>query len=130
MSQIIDWRFGLSGRHNQKPLAVVELGSAPHLLPRLSRTLCSSSPAMLATCPICFEELGDKFPPVVLPCGHLYCLDCATFWFNQGDGPQACTSRCPEKYTGDQIIKVKMRARASGRTRGEGLDDCVNGGLG
>ena len=59
---------------------------------------------MFAQCPICFEELDVHNTPVAMPCGHLYCLDCATFWFNQSEVPQKCT--CGRMFKGDEIIKL------------------------
>ncbi|KAF7793276.1 hypothetical protein EIP86_004387 [Pleurotus ostreatoroseus] len=59
---------------------------------------------MFAQCPICFEDLDVYNTPVAMPCGHLYCLDCATFWFNQNEIPQKCT--CGRMFNGDDIIKL------------------------
>ena len=59
---------------------------------------------MFAVCPVCFDELGAHNTPVAMPCGHLYCLDCATFWFNQSDAPQKCT--CGRMFRGDEIIRL------------------------
>ncbi len=57
-----------------------------------------------ANCPICLEELDAHNTPVAMPCGHMYCLDCATFWFNQSDVPQKCP--CGRAFKGDEIIKL------------------------
>ena len=40
-----------------------------------------------------------------MPCGHLYCLACASFWFHQGDVPQACVM-CRRAFKGEDIIKL------------------------
>ncbi|EKM55050.1 uncharacterized protein PHACADRAFT_160976 [Phanerochaete carnosa HHB-10118-sp] len=40
-----------------------------------------------------------------MPCGHLYCLACASFWFHQGDAPQPCVI-CRKNFTGGDIIKL------------------------
>lgn len=58
---------------------------------------------MLAECSICMDSLGGERVPVVMPCGHLYCLDCATFWFNQGDS-QKCA--CGRVFQGEDIIRI------------------------
>lgn len=44
-----------------------------------------------------------------MPCGHLYCLSCASFWFNLGDAPQNC-SICRKGYRGEDIIKLWLRS--------------------
>lgn len=56
-----------------------------------------------ADCLICRESLGGDKVPVTMPCGHLYCMDCATFWFNQGDN-QKCV--CGNGYSGEHIIRL------------------------
>ncbi|KAI0700002.1 hypothetical protein BC835DRAFT_1329529 [Cytidiella melzeri] len=57
----------------------------------------------IADCPICKESLGGDKTPVTMPCGHVYCLDCATFWFNQGD-TQKCI--CGRVFKGEDIIRL------------------------
>ena len=60
---------------------------------------------MFAECSICLESLGGVLKiPVTMPCGHLYCLDCATFWFNQGERGQKCA--CGRVFNGDDIIRL------------------------
>ncbi|THG99838.1 hypothetical protein EW026_g2596 [Hermanssonia centrifuga] len=39
-----------------------------------------------------------------MPCGHMYCLDCATFWFNQGESPQNCA--CGRAFRGEDVIRL------------------------
>ena len=60
---------------------------------------------MLGTCPICLDGLVANVEPAAMPCGHLYCLACATFWFHQGDGTQPCVI-CRKTYEGESIIKL------------------------
>lgn len=60
---------------------------------------------MLGTCPICLEALTAKVEPATMPCGHLYCLACASFWFHQGDAPQPCVI-CRRTFRGGDIIKL------------------------
>ena len=64
---------------------------------------------MLGTCPICLEGLVAKVEPASMPCGHLYCLACATFWFHKGDGSQPCVV-CRKMYRGEAIIKLWLPA--------------------
>ncbi len=59
---------------------------------------------MFAQCSICFDELSDRNTPVAMPCGHMYCLDCATFWFNQGESPQNCA--CGRAFRGEDVIRL------------------------
>ncbi|KAI0086129.1 hypothetical protein BDY19DRAFT_961421 [Irpex rosettiformis] len=54
-------------------------------------------------CQICKDALGGDKLPVTMPCGHMYCLDCATFWFNSGDNKKCF---CGKVFTGDQIIRL------------------------
>ena len=60
---------------------------------------------MLGTCPICFEPLVPKAEPATMPCGHLYCLACASFWFHQGDEPQPCVM-CRKTYGGESVVRL------------------------
>ncbi|KIP06040.1 hypothetical protein PHLGIDRAFT_477660 [Phlebiopsis gigantea 11061_1 CR5-6] len=70
------------------------------------------STTILGTCPICMENLSASIDPVVMPCGHLYCLGCATFIFFQGEEPQAC-SVCRKKFRGENIIKLFLNSDGS-----------------
>lgn len=51
-----------------------------------------------------------------MPCGHLYCLDCATFWFNAGQGPQSC-SMCRRGFRGEDIIKLWLTSASEGSSQ-------------
>lgn len=55
-----------------------------------------------AQCTICFENLGDELPPMATQCGHLYCLDCATFCF--ATEKPCATCRTPQKL--GKVIKL------------------------
>lgn len=70
------------------------------------------SATILGTCPVCMENLSAKLEPIAMPCGHLYCLECATFVFFQGEEPQAC-SVCRQKYRGENIIKLYLNSEGS-----------------
>ena len=54
-------------------------------------------------CQICKDSLGGDKHPVAMPCGHMYYLDCATFWFNSGDGKKCF---CGKAFSGEQIIRL------------------------
>ncbi|KAI0340071.1 hypothetical protein BDW22DRAFT_1360580 [Trametopsis cervina] len=64
-----------------------------------------------ADCLVCTDPLGGERIPVAMPCGHLYCLDCATFWFNQGEN-QKCF--CGRTFTGEQIIRLWTSGDSNG----------------
>ena len=62
----------------------------------------------LGQCPICRESLDERAEPAAMPCGHLYCLACASFWFHSDgpDGaPRACTI-CRRAFRGADIVKL------------------------
>ncbi|GJE96442.1 hypothetical protein PsYK624_126390 [Phanerochaete sordida] len=61
-----------------------------------------------------------------MPCGHLYCLACATFWFHQGDGPQPCVM-CRKTYRGESIIKLWLPAESQS-SHASKIPDASTGG--
>ena len=73
---------------------------------------------MLGKCPICLEHLDHSVEPVTMPCGHLYCLNCASFWFHQGDALQQCTI-CRKGFRGEDIVKLWLPHENSERNSDE-----------
>ena len=71
-------------------------------------------------CQICKDSLGgpDKLP-AAMPCGHLYCLDCATFWFNSGENRKCF---CGKSFTGDQVIRLWTSDDGNGHNRSDDTD--------
>ncbi|KAI0819066.1 hypothetical protein BC629DRAFT_694642 [Irpex lacteus] len=72
-----------------------------------------SSFAMLKVdCQICKDPLGgpDRHP-VAMPCGHMYCEDCATFWFNSGENKKCF---CGKAFKGDQIVRLWTESAEGG----------------
>ncbi|XP_029363309.1 E3 ubiquitin-protein ligase TRIM11 [Echeneis naucrates] len=58
------------------------------------------------TCPICLQLYSD---PVVLPCGHNYCLDCiCKTTVNIGQNPPRCPE-CREEYQGLGSLKKNFK---------------------
>ncbi|KAI0780431.1 hypothetical protein BD413DRAFT_497075 [Trametes elegans] len=54
-------------------------------------------------CKICLEVMDSSSTPMSTQCGHIYCLDCATFHFAQGD-PFCAVCRKPQ--TLDTMIRL------------------------
>ncbi|KAI0722451.1 hypothetical protein C8Q72DRAFT_858872 [Fomitopsis betulina] len=54
-------------------------------------------------CSICFDALGPDNSPVATRCGHLYCLECATFNFGR---PDAACAICRAPHTLKKLVKL------------------------
>jgi len=79
---------------------------------------------MLARCSICQDNLDEANTPMTTLCGHLYCAECATYQFANGDVCAICRTG---PYELDALIKLypdyereperppSPRARGSGR---------------
>ncbi|CDO77926.1 hypothetical protein BN946_scf184679.g5 [Trametes cinnabarina] len=50
---------------------------------------------LLLRCKICLDTMGSGSTPMATQCGHIYCLDCATFHFSQAD-PFCAVCRKPQ----------------------------------
>ncbi|KAI0929028.1 hypothetical protein AcW2_004849 [Taiwanofungus camphoratus] len=90
---------------------------------------------MNASCSICFEDLNNDLSPITTTCGHLYCLDCATYNFAN---PGATCAICRRPHSMDSLIRLyptDMNDKKSGASSSkrpcadEGhriLDSCYN----
>ncbi|KZT09740.1 uncharacterized protein LAESUDRAFT_722722 [Laetiporus sulphureus 93-53] len=58
---------------------------------------------MNARCSICLDTLTEKSSPMTTVCGHLYCLDCATFNFASDNSTCAI---CRRPHTLPALIKL------------------------
>ncbi|KAF9817852.1 hypothetical protein IEO21_03194 [Rhodonia placenta] len=58
---------------------------------------------MNSRCSICLETLGEGNSPMTTLCGHLYCVDCATYNFASDD---ATCAICRRPHTLDELIKL------------------------
>ena len=54
-------------------------------------------------CSICLETLDDATKPMTTLCGHIYCLDCATFQFTREEPSCAV---CRKRHSLDQMIRL------------------------
>ena len=94
---------GLAAARHQ-PTAIPVTGSSPSHTATLSFL---STPYtvydMHMKCSICFDALGPDALPVATRCGHLYCLDCATFNFSRGD---ATCAICRAPHALKKLVKL------------------------
>lgn len=58
---------------------------------------------MNARCSICLETFSDDVSPMTTVCGHLYCLDCATYNFA---AQNATCAICRQPHTLDALIRL------------------------
>lgn len=86
------------------------------------------SSTILGECPICIEKLEGSLEPVAMPCGHLYCLSCASYWFYTGDAPQNCTI-CRKGFRGEDIIKLWLTTEGSSQNTAEASNNYERGDL-
>ncbi|KAH9950255.1 hypothetical protein B0H21DRAFT_563690 [Amylocystis lapponica] len=70
---------------------------------------------MLSRCTICLEDFSDLNPALTTACGHLYCIDCATFVF-ANDGATCAVCRKPN--TLDALIRLYPDWDNSGEANG------------
>ena len=54
-------------------------------------------------CSICLDTLDDATKPMTTLCGHIYCLDCATFHFSR---EQPSCAVCRKPHSLDQMIRL------------------------
>ena len=68
---------------------------------------------MFSQCQICLEEIdGHDKIPVAMPCGHIYCMDCATFWFASENDGHKCS--CGRVFSSDDIIRLWVNTEGAG----------------
>ncbi|KAL6301767.1 hypothetical protein BKA93DRAFT_795773 [Sparassis latifolia] len=76
-------------------------------------------------CSICFEGLCEEKCPMTTPCGHMYCIDCATYNFVE---PGSFCAICRRPQTLDTLIRLypdygdDTEQRASSSKRGRNAD--------
>ena len=70
-------------------------------------------------CSICFDALGPESGPVATRCGHLYCLDCATFNFGRAD---ATCAICRTPHTLKKLVKLYPDYEPESQTAGPSAD--------
>ncbi|EPT04105.1 hypothetical protein FOMPIDRAFT_1058408 [Fomitopsis schrenkii] len=74
---------------------------------------------MYTKCSICFDALGPASIPVATRCGHLYCLDCATFNFAR---PDARCAICRTPHTLKKLVKLYPDYEQASQTPGPSAD--------
>ena len=55
-------------------------------------------------CSICLDTLDDAKKPMTTLCGHIYCLDCATFHLARMEQPSCAV--CRKAQSLDQMIRL------------------------
>jgi len=56
----------------------------------------------MCECPICLQDINL---PKILGCGHVYCNNCITDWYNVGDGTYRQCPICQSDLTGEEFIR-------------------------
>ena len=56
----------------------------------------------MCECPICLQEASL---PKILECGHTFCNNCITEWYNTGDGTYRQCPICQCDLTGEDFVK-------------------------
>ena len=56
----------------------------------------------MCECPICLQEVSL---PKILGCGHTFCNNCITEWYNKGDGTYRQCPICQCDLTGEEFVK-------------------------
>ncbi|KAI0636415.1 hypothetical protein C8Q77DRAFT_1167761 [Trametes polyzona] len=69
-------------------------------------------------CKICLETMSEKDTPMATQCGHIYCLDCATFHFSAAD-PFCAVCRAPQSL--ENLVRLYPDTN-EGSTQGDASD--------
>ncbi|KPP57671.1 tripartite motif-containing protein 16-like [Scleropages formosus] len=72
------------------------------------------------SCPICLNSLSD---PATLPCGHNYCMECITkFWDKEGHPERCCCPQCLRTFhPRPELSKNIMLAEVAEELKKKGL---------
>lgn len=110
----ITWRGELALCSRCRGRVSLKHGLPLHLFPNrhpLDRTYYLT---MSVRCSICLEDFNDRNTPLATVCGHLYCIDCATYNFaNEGS---ACAV-CRRQHTLDALIRLYPDYDSAGPSR-------------
>lgn len=77
-------------------------------------------------CTICLDELGaDDAKILTTRCGHLYCMDCATFHFSHETVVPCAICRSPHRYDDLIMLYPNYEPDGPGPSQSRQLDDDV-----